>query len=475
MIRAVETQCTRPACRFFKWRLAGTVVSLARQTSVDQLREYEVNQKLNKKLFLVAMLLAVKSAYAASGDASIEVYGVLDVGFAHASNALSASSQFSSGISSVNAKTANAGVSGLSNGEVAPSRIGFKGTEDVGNGWKTIFDLETGFNLPYGTYSNGVGSVAANTKSSITTNNADSSTAGQLFNRQAYVGLASEQYGTVTLGRNYSLGYDTMMAYDPLDGAQLFSPIGYSGSYAGGGLTEDFRIDDSVKYKYQYQNVNAGVLYKFGGQAGSTSAQSEAQATLGYDNGTFGIQATFSEVKDGLSAGNSNTLGTVSLTVANTQSAMLAASYKIDQFRLRGGYQRQTFKNPSNPALDATITTVLGYSVTGAVNTTAYTNEKKLDVYFVGVTYDFAKNVSASVAYYDVKQNDYSGGTCTGGSSLASCSGNNRFFSALAFYKLSKRTQLYAGFMKNKVDGGFASGFVNDTNNTVGLGIKHMF
>ena len=421
------------------------------------------------------MLVAVKSAYAADGDTSIQIYGTVDVGFAHASNALSASSLYPSSISSLNAKTATGGVSGLSNGEVAPSRIGFKGSEDLGNGWKTIFALETGFNLPYGTLSNGVGSVAANSKSNPSTSNADSSLSGQLFNRQAYVGLSSEQYGTITLGRNYSLGYETIMNYDPLDGAQLFSPLGYSGAYAGGGLTEDFRVDDSVKYKYQNGYINAGVLYKFGGQAGDTSAQSEAQATLGYDDGTFGIQGTYSEVKDGLSAGNSNSVGSVSLTVADVQSEMLAASYKIDHFRIRGGYQHQTFKNPSNPAQDALITTVLGYSVSGAVSTTAYTNEKKLNVYFAGVTYDVSKRFNVSVAYYDVKQNDYSGGTCSGGSSLASCSGNNKFFSALAFYNVSKRTQFYAGFMKNKVEGGFASGFVNDTNNTVGLGIKHSF
>lgn len=435
-------------------------------------------KKLNKKLIVLATLLAVKSAFAQTAPSSIEVYGILDIGIGHDTHALSEDSNFATGMAPVITKTADHSVTGMFNGGISPSRIGFRGTEDLGDGLKAIFNLETGFNPQFGSFSNGVGSQAGNASSKLTTFSGDSSLSNQLFNRQAYVGLSSKTLGTLTAGRNYSLGYDTVVAYDPMDGSQMFSPLGYSGSYGGGGLTEDYRIDNSLKYKYKADNgINVIGLYKFGGQAGSTSAQSVYQIGAGYDNGPIGAEVVYSKIKDGLSAGNPATqLGTVSLTVADVKSVMAAASYKFENsLRIRGGYQQQKFDNPSNPTLDQGITSVLGYAVSGTVNVTAYNHQKKLDVYFIGASYDITPAFTGNVAFYDVKQNDYSGGACTTGSNVGTCDGHNKFYSLLGVYKLSKRTQLYAGWMYNKVDGGLASGFLHDNNSFIGAGMKHAF
>lgn len=62
------------------------------------------------------------------------------------------------------------------------SRIGFKGVEDLGGGLKALFNLEAGLSPDDGTQ-------------------ADSSA---FFNRRAVVGLQSDDYGTLTLGREYS-------------------------------------------------------------------------------------------------------------------------------------------------------------------------------------------------------------------------------------------------------------------------------
>jgi GBP family porin len=428
-----------------------------------------------KKLVVLATLLAVKSAFAqtAAGSA-IEIYGVMDIGIGHDSHALSESPDYATGLAPNITKTGNNAVTGMFNGGLAPSRIGFRGSEDLGGGLKAIFDLETGFNPQFGSISNAPQSVTSNSGKTATSYNSDASVAGQLFNRQAYVGLSSKDWGTITAGRNYSLGYDTISNFDPMNGSAVFSPLGYSGSYAGGGFTEDFRLDNSVHYKYEAQGFNVGALYKFGGQSGSTSAQSVAQLTGGYAYGPFAIQATYSNVKDGFNLTNSTTQGTAALTVADTKSFMVAASYKIDQVRIRGGYQRQEFNNPSNPDLDKGITTVLGATIS-SVSVTAFTHEKKLDVYFIGGTYDFSQAFSTSVGFYDVQQNDYSAGACTTGSNVATCSGSSKFYSILGDYKLSKRTDVYAGYMYNRVDGGLASGFLQDGNGLLGVGIKHTF
>ncbi|WP_085316091.1 porin [Derxia lacustris] len=66
-----------------------------------------------------------------------------------------------------------------------PSLLGFKGQEELGDGLRSVFLLENGFQATKG-IGNGDG----------------------LFNRRAYVGLASRDYGTLTLGKNLSISND---------------------------------------------------------------------------------------------------------------------------------------------------------------------------------------------------------------------------------------------------------------------------
>ena len=46
-------------------------------------------------------------------------------------------------------------------------------------------------------------------------------------------------FGTLTFGRQRSLGTDAMLQYDPANGSYAFSYIGYNGTMAGGGDTEE--------------------------------------------------------------------------------------------------------------------------------------------------------------------------------------------------------------------------------------------
>jgi len=430
---------------------------------------------VNKKLIATCFCLTAQAAFGQTASpTSIEIYGVFDIGIGYSQHSLSEDANFPILMNPVATKLGKSSDTGMFNGGLSPSRIGFKGVEDLGGGLKAIFTLETGFNSPNGVISNGVASLANNPAKAQSTVSADSSLAGQLFNREANVGLSSPEWGSVTFGRNYSFGYDTLILFDPMEASSTFSPFGYSGSYGGGGSTEDYRIDNSIKYKIKLNGFKFGALYKLGGQSGSTDAQSELQMNLGYEYGAFAIAGTYSAVKDAIFATNSNTIGAVNITVADTTSYMLAASYKLDQWRLRGGYERIDFDNPSNAALDAGINNVFGYPV-GTITTTTYTFEKQLNLYFAGVTYEVTPQFGATIAFYDVKQNDYSNGACTTGVNVATCSGSNKFYSLLGDYKFSKRTHLYAGYMYNQVTGGFSSGFLNDSNNFFGVGMKHSF
>ena len=64
-----------------------------------------------------------------------------------------------------------------------------------------------------------------------------------------------------------------MLLYDPASGAYAFSYIGYNGTMAGGGDTEDSRWDDAVKYRLTYGPAHFGAMYKFAdGSGGCYSA-----------------------------------------------------------------------------------------------------------------------------------------------------------------------------------------------------------
>lgn len=443
--------------------------------------------KLNKTIIAVGAMLASTGAYAQSaGQASVELYGAFDIGVGHSQHALGDDGSYTMGMQTAATKAgalSGTATTGMFNGGIGGSFFGLKGTEDLGDGLKAVFKLETAFNSFDGVISNGLGSVANNptVAGRVPTINGDSSFAGQLFTREATAGLSTANWGSVTVGRNTTLGGEALFAFDPMGGSYIFSPFGYSGSYSGGGFTEDARLDGSVKYVFKASNgINFGALYKFGGQTGSTDAQSEYQLTLGYANGPFAVQGAYSSARDAISATNSSTgvQGAVSITVADTDATILSARYQGSQWKVSGGYERITFNNPSNPTLDLNITSTLGYPVS-SVGVTAYKNEKQLDVYYAGLNYDFTPAFTGKVAFYDIKQNDYTVGGCLGTTATpaSTCSGTNKFYSLMGVYKLSPRTQLYAGWLYNQLDGGFTSGITNGntSNNFVGTGIRHAF
>ncbi|RKF36119.1 hypothetical protein BCY88_36595 [Paraburkholderia fungorum] len=87
----------------------------------------------------------------------------------------------------------------IQSGDVVGSRWGIKGNESLGGGVSAVFRLESGFNASNGALARD----------------------GRIFGRQAYIGLSSQQYGTLTLGRQYDPTID------------IFSAITAAGNWAG--------------------------------------------------------------------------------------------------------------------------------------------------------------------------------------------------------------------------------------------------
>lgn len=148
---------------------------------------------MNKNIMAAAVLTLVSGLAAAQSN--VTMYGIVDLG-----------------VLTQNHAPAGAAKTSVASGGIAPSIWGFRGTEDLGGGLKANFNLE--------------GHIAADTGAAI----------GPLLRRQSNVGLSSADFGTVTLGNQYSPAILAFAATDPRGLRENFSGL-YSWAYSSGALT----------------------------------------------------------------------------------------------------------------------------------------------------------------------------------------------------------------------------------------------
>jgi general bacterial porin, GBP family len=127
----------------------------------------------------------VLAAGSAAAQSSVTLYGVADTFFQYLDNGGKHSYSERSG--------GNTG-----------SLFGLKGSEDLGNGLKAVFDVETGYNINNG-------ALFADTSA--------------LFYRQAWVGLNNDKYGSLTFGRQYQPTFWAVYPTDPFRGNEVLSPL----------------------------------------------------------------------------------------------------------------------------------------------------------------------------------------------------------------------------------------------------------
>lgn len=119
-----------------------------------------------------------------------------------------------------------------------------------------------------------------------------------------------------------------MSEYDPVQKSDLFSPFGLSGTFGGAGISENSRLDGSVKYKNQLGAFNVGGLYKLGGGTGANRTGNGFVLNLGYNDNHFGVQAVYEKFKNTLKGDPGTLANPVAAKYYNNSAFFLAARYK---------------------------------------------------------------------------------------------------------------------------------------------------
>ncbi len=384
--------------------------------------------------------------------------------------------------------------------------LGIRGKEEFLPGWSVVFNASTGINPQSG--------LLANASQTDIINNGlprasysiaiDGARAGQPFNDEYYAGVSSKYVGTLTFGRQRSLGTDAMLQYDPAGGSYAFSYIGYNGTMAGGGDTEDSRWDDALKYRLAHGPAHFGAMYKFAdGSAGCYSASAGWTAAnctpeqarnnaygfdLGGNSGKLFADAVYQHYNQAISVLNpllgpqslsapyqstTDSINTNQITgtnliatnntvygiVTDNNAVMTSAKYSSEAFKIYAGYEYIWQNNPKNP-LGVGASDQGGYFMSG-VEDNNLDSEKLVNIWWTGAKYTYRSKTDVTFAWYQQRQNDFRlPPTCSTNPSIgnmrASCAGSLNEGSFYIDHHFTKRFDSFAGVAYSWVSGGLA-------------------
>lgn len=305
---------------------------------------------------LAALLPAVAGA-----QASVTIYGLIDVTARHSSNA------------------GSGGANVLSDGAYTGSRIGFKGSEDLGGGMRAFFSLEQGIDPSTGTLQQST--ATAGLGQSV-------ATTGRAWGRESLVGLGSP-YGAVTLGRQYTVAHQMSGRFQPQANPNEPALSVLSGHHVA-------RQDNMIKYSHTLGPV--GVILSVTGNEGNGKAYAVAGS---YTAGALDVVAYKMAMK-------TNAAGTDTRNILGLGGSFEA--FKGLRLFL-GGMQRD---HDVSLQKNKVLTGGLNYNLTDQlVLTASYTDDSQTGtgighrkVQFVGVNYFLSKRTDV---YTEVDQNKITG------------------------------------------------------------------
>ena len=316
-----------------------------------------------------AAALAVASG-SALAQSSVTMYGIMDVAVEHLTNA----APDGGGLTRVPALTGS-----------LPSRLGFRGIEDLGGGLNANFTLEMGIAPDSGTMNQG----------------------GRAFGRQAFVGL-SGKWGNLGFGRQYTMLFWSLLDSDVL-GPHLHSMANFDP------YLPNTRADNSIAYRGTFSGFTVGASYSFGRDvtnagpspagtncAGESATDSKAcrewSAMVKYDSAKWGAAAAVDELRGGPGA-----FGGLTSSSLTDRRATVNGYVRFGAAKIGAGVIRRDNQGSATP---------------------------KSDLWYLGVTYPVmpAVTVDSQIVRLDMKNS----------------SNDANLFVVRGIYALSKRTAVYA-------------------------------
>lgn len=335
-------------------------------------------------LCLVTGVTFAPSIYARQSFQTI--YGIMDVTVRHANNA---------------------SLNRIGDGLFGGSRVGFKGAEDLGGGTKAFYILEMGLDPSTGTLQQ---STATANYGQVATNG------GRAFGRESLIGISSQTWGALTLGRQYTLAHQAAGKIQPMGNPNLDAIIVLSNHHMA-------RQDNMIKYTKDIGPFSLG-----------------GSLTVSEGNGRG----------SGLSASYAGGPLVVALYGQNLSAATGGETRKI-----RGGGLAYRV----SPDWKAFLTyMVRSHDI----------SRQRNNVTSLGVNYSVTPSLTLTASYANDRQNTFG----------ANAAGKRNVAWFAADYYLSKRTDIYAEIDHNKIDGGYVlPSFMAARGSQTGMtvGIRHRF
>lgn len=319
----------------------------------------------------IVLAAATVAAGAAMAQSSVTLYGLADIYLASQKNAATGQR-----------------VTKLESSGIYESRFGFKGSEDLGGGYKANFQLEQGFALDAGSVS-----------------------AGQAFSRQSWVGI-SGGFGDARFGKAWS-------AFDDVSGSTLAAKNSVLAPNQGTWLTTSYKDNPNNGLYYatpEFGGLSAAVSYGLGeNKTPTTGAGSITSVHVKYGSGPLFAAVAYQTEK----------ATSVAKAINFTR---LSGSYDFGPAKLLASYGRVSYdgSRTNEWALGADVPLGGGWLLSGGV-----ANSKGGITGFTGdanYTGKLVNTVAPGAA--DVKRTGYS---------------------IAAFYSLSKRTTVYGGYRSNTI------------------------
>lgn len=414
-------------------------------------------------------------------------YATLDGGLTYESNGAPYNARWNNGVDSFIQKQSYGAKWLWSPNNLSQSVAGIKMAQPLpsfGNqylsGWSLIGVWEWGFNPYYGFPASAQqAQVNQNGKALLLQGaGADSSRTGQPDNSQAFLGISNKTYGTLTAGRVNTLSLDAINTYDPMGGSYAFSPLGFSGSFAGFGDTEAARANTAFKYRLDFPlpafhlaDFRVAGLAQWGGYDQGNGTQALYQGQVGADMNLFGgsplagtlsLDAIGSWAKDAVNlstftgtcatltkgpfvgqtacteglplatgfAGSFYADTDLKATLSNNTGVLITAKYKWNAWTVYGGYSWLKQEDPTPGSFPNGFRTIGGWNVpatipstvpgaakfwpTQWITTTMYAIPRIAPYWWIGAKYAVTPQLDVTGAFYYLDQTNFNTTACTG-------------------------------------------------------------